>query len=87
MTESKEVGNKEPCNTIKTGSKKIIFSKKSTSIFMTIPNQNMSKIDTYIKMLKSIDGLKYILVGKHDGPTLEHYHIYAQYSSTHTFYQ
>lgn len=86
MNKSKEVRNKEPCNTNQNGLKKRIFTKKSTSIFMTIPNENMSKIDKYINLLKSINGLKYILVGKHDGPTLEHYHIYAQYNSTHTFH-
>lgn len=86
MTDSKEIGNKEPCNTIETGSENKDFIKKSTSIFMTIPNQNMSKIDEYINLLKSIDRLRYILIGKHDGPKLEHYHIYAQYTSTHTFH-
>ena len=82
----KEVGKEEPCNTTETGSQKVDFVKKSTSIFMTIPNENMKKIDNYVTMLKSIDGLRYILVGKHDGPKLEHYHIYAQYSSNHTFH-
>lgn len=86
MSKSKEVGNDEPCNTNQEGSKNKDFTKKSTSIFMTIPNENMSKIDDYINLLKSINGLRYILVGKHDGPKLEHYHIYAQYLSTHTFH-
>lgn len=83
---SKEVRNEEPCNTNETGSEHKDFTKKSTSIFMTIPNENMKKIDNYIELLKSINGLRYILVGKHDGPKLEHYHIYAQYLATHTFH-
>lgn len=82
----KEVSIEEPCNTKDKGSEKSDYVKKSTSIFMTIPNENMKKIDTYIKMLRFIGDYKYLLVGQHDGPKLEHYHIYCQYKENHTFH-
>ena len=84
--ESEKVGNEVPCNTIEKGTEKADFVKKSTSIFMTIPNENMSKINDYVNMLRLIGEYKYILVGQHDGPKLEHYHIYCQYKETHTFH-
>lgn len=79
-------GNKVPCNTIDGGTEiKQNFSKKSTSIFMTIPNENMKNIEKYVKILRMIGEIKYLLIGKHDGPKLEHYHVYCMYTSTKTF--
>lgn len=81
-----EVSKKELCNTKEVElQEKKNFTKKSTSIFMTIQNENMKNIDHYIFILQNLGKLRYILVGKHDGPKLEHYHIYAMYPSTITF--
>lgn len=84
---SKESEQKRPsCNTNESeGQDKKNYHKKSTSIFMTVANENMDKIDKYIEILKNLKDLRYILVGKHDGPTLEHYHVYANYRSTKNF--
>lgn len=91
MVDNNEDGNLaskiEPCNTnTNQGSTESDFVKKSTSIFMTVANQNMKNIDVYIHRLYQTGELRYILVGKHDGPKLEHYHIYAMYKSTYTFH-
>ena len=86
ISRGEEVGKIELCNTNRGElSEKKNFNKKSTSIFMTIQNENMKNIDNYIYILQNLNKLRYILVGKHDGPKLEHYHIYAMYSSTTTF--
>lgn len=83
---SKIVGNKVPCNTIDGGTEiKQNYNKKSTSIFMTIANENMKNIEKYVKILRMIGEIKYLLIGKHDGPKLEHYHVYCMYTSTKTF--
>lgn len=80
--ESKEESKKESLSNTTQEVKASNFHKKSTSIFMTIANENMKNIDSYIQKLYDLQQLKYIIVGKHDGPKLEHYHIYAQYLST-----
>lgn len=83
--ESKEESKKESLSNTTQEVKASNFHKKSTSIFMTIANENMKNIDSYIQKLYDLQQLKYIIVGKHDGPKLEHYHIYAQYLSTKNF--
>lgn len=84
---SKEVGNEVPSNIIEgTSEEQKDFVRKSTSFFIEIPNKNMKNIDRYIKYLKLMGNVKYMLVGKHDGPQLEHYHIYCQYTSTRTLH-
>lgn len=74
-------------NTIEAEQKKLISEKskkfkiRSRNVIMTVQKEGEKNLNDIIKNIENKKHFRYILITKHDGPSVEHYHIYAQFEN------
>lgn len=61
-----------------------IFKKKVKNAILTLQESGFSYLNQIFNYLEHYKAFNYILACKHDGPSIEHIHIYVQYNNART---
>lgn len=60
------------------------FRVRARNVILTIQKEGEKNLNNLIKYMKHFKAFRYILITKHDGPSVEHYHMYVQFNQPRT---
>lgn len=78
-----EDGEKE-VDTEKFKEKMRSFKVRARNVILTVQKEGEKNLNNLIKYMKHFKAFNYILITKHDGPSVEHFHIYVQFNQPRT---
>lgn len=60
------------------------FKIRARNVILTVQKEGEKNLNNIVKYFKSYKAFRYILITKHDGPSVEHFHIYVQFNQPRT---
>lgn len=60
------------------------FKVRARNVILTVQKEGEKNLNNIVKYFKSYKAFRYILITKHDGPSVEHFHLYVQFNQPRT---